>query len=478
MSTERKAIQGIKWTAASKALAQVFGWAATLIVMRLLVPADYGLMAMVAVVLSIAATVAELGLGASLVQARSLSEKEQAQVAGVILVLNVAIGVVVGVLAPLISWAFGEERLTPMVRVMALQFLFTAISSVPQALLLRDMDFKRIASIDLVGALTSSVTTLVLAILGSGVWSLIGGNLAGAAVRTLLLVALTPRIRVSFRLRGAVSHLRYGGLLTATRIAWDVILQTDIMIASRFLSPSAIGAYSVGLHLATLPMQKMMMVVNQVAFAAVARLQDEPARIGAGLLKAFRLATLLSVPLLWGLAACAPEFVRVVLGAKWEEAILPVQVLSLVIPVRLVSGLMWTAVVAVGRTDVFMRLMSVAAILFPMSFFIGVHWGLTGLTMAWLFAWVTNFCIGVRWAVRPIGLSLSGLMRSMAVPLLAGIPMIGAIVLTRVAAASLSDALRLPLLAVAGALVYLITVTALDRSIWRDVRSAVHAMRG
>jgi len=447
-------------------------------VIRLLAPEDYGLMAMVTVAISLATTIAELGLGASIVQARTLARDELAQVAGLVLLLNLAIGAVVAIGAPLVAWGFAEPRLTPLVQAMSLQFVFNAIGSVPQALMSRGLMFKRAAWIELASGLTTSAVTLGFALAVFGVWSIVLGTLAGALVRTLLLVGFGDNVLPVFRLWSARAHLRYGGTLTATRMAWEVIFQTDVMIASRFLPTSAIGFYSVGLHLATLPMQKIMSIVNQVAFATVARLQDDPERLREGLLTAFRFATLASVPLLWGLSGCAPEVVRVLLGVKWEEAVFPVMVISLVIPVRLVSGLMWTAVTAVGRVDIFFRMMVVAAFVFPSSFVVGAQWGLAGLALAWPIAWFANFAINFQKLCKTLNLGINQVVSTIAVPLLAGIPMLAAIFLARLGAQDLSDLERLPLLASAGGVVYLIIVHVLKPTAWVEMRRVLAMARG
>ena len=478
MSIERQAVAGLKWTAGSKVVVQVFAWAVTLFVFRLLAPSDYGLMAMVAVVISIATTVAELGLGASIVQARSLPPDELAHVAGVVVLLNLVIGAAVAAGAPLVAWGFGEPRLVALVQATSLQFVFSAVSSVPQALMSRGLKFKRAAWIELVSGLSVSLVTLLLALAQFGVWSIVIGNLAGGAARALLLLIFGENIRPNFRLRGVREHLRYGGIVTVTRMGWDLILQSDVMIASRFLSVGAIGTYSVGLHLATLPMQKIMSVVNQVAFATVARLQEDTSRLREGLLSAFRLATLASVPLLWGLSSCAPEVVHIVLGPKWDAAIFPVQVMSLVIPIRMVSGIMWTAVTAVGRADVYLQMMIIGVFIFPCSFLTGAQWGLEGLALAWPAAWLLNFSISFSRVAKAIGLKFSEIAGATAVPLMSGIPMAAAIALTRIATPGLADAIRLPLLILVGGLVYLGVVSALKPSLWVEVRRTLAAARG
>jgi teichuronic acid exporter len=170
--------------------------------------------------------------------------------------------------------------------------------------------------------------------------------------------------------------------------------------------------------------------------------------------------------------------VRVVLGPKWEDAIFPVQVMALVIPLRLMAGLMWTAVTAIGRVDIFVQVVLIAGVVFPVCFVVGVQWGLTGLALAWPVAWLLNFLLGLRRLAVPIGLKLSQILLAAAGPVSAGLPMVGAIALTRWATPALSDGLRLPLLIAVGALVYLALITALDRRAWTDLRSAIRATKG
>lgn len=476
-SIERQAISGLKWTAASKLVSQVFAWAVTLIVVRLLAPSDYGLMAMATVVIAFSSAIAEFGLGASIIQARSLSAQELAEVGGLVILLNIGIGILVAACAPLVAFLFREPRLTLLTQVMSLQFFIAAVSAVPQALLSRGLEFRLNAHIELASALTTSLTTLLLAWSKAGVWSLVLGSLAGGVMRSALLLAMGQRVRPSFRLRGIRAHLHYGSMLTAARIGSDLILQSDMMIGSRYLPASAIGAFAVAVHVATLPMQKLMSVVNQVAFSTVARLQDDPVRLREGLMVAFRVASLVSVPLLWGLSACAPEFVRVVLGPKWEAAILPLQLMSIVVPLRMITVLTYTTVAAVGETHLYFKNMLVGAIVFPGSFLIGVQWGIDGLAVAWPIAWLLNISFNLRRVTAAIGMTVAHIVRALAVPVLAGVPMFLAISVSRPLCAGLSDPLRLPLLIVIGAATYLGVAMLLRPTTWDDLRAIVVTAR-
>jgi|KBSSwiStaDraftv2_1062776.scaffolds.fasta_scaffold90413_2 O-antigen/teichoic acid export membrane protein len=478
MSIERQAISGLKWTASSKFVTQAFAWVVTLVVVRLLSPADYGLMAMATVVISISSAIAELGLDAAIVRARSLTPEELAKLAGFVMALNVGIGLLLMLAAPLVAWAFREPRLVHLTQALSLQFVLSALSAVPQALMARDMRFQQRAWIDLASGLTSSATTLAGALLGYGVWALALGTLAGAAARTTLLLVFGQSIRPSLRLTGIREHLRYGGAMTTMRLLSDLTLQSDVLIASRFLPAAAIGAYSVAVHLATLPMQKIMSVVNQVAFPTAARLQDDVARLREGLIASFRVASLVSVPLLWGLCACAPEFVRVVLGEKWQAAILPLQLMSLIVPLRLISIVLMTSVAAVGRADLCMKNMLVGVVLFPASFLIGVHWGIEGVAVAWPIAWALNLSFNLHRMANAVGMRVADVAQALRLPCMAGLAMLGSITAARFLLGDISDAVRLALLIGLGALAYLTALTALRPSIWQELRAVVATVRG
>src|SRR5262245_55943735 len=122
MDVERQVAVGLKWSSTARLLGQAISWAITLLVVRLLVPADYGVMALSMVVISIVAGVAEFGLGAALVQARSVSRQELARVAGVVVVLNIVSGALVALSAPLFGQLFEDPRVAAVIRVASLQF--------------------------------------------------------------------------------------------------------------------------------------------------------------------------------------------------------------------------------------------------------------------------------------------------------------------------------------------------------------------
>jgi O-antigen/teichoic acid export membrane protein len=476
MSVEKETLSGLKWTTLAKLVGQVISWGVTLIVLRLLLPADYGLMAIVSMIIAVLASVAELGFGASLVQAPQLDRDDLGTVSAAVIVLNLGMGALVVLMAPLAAWVYAEPRLTLLIQVSSLHFVFNALGTIPQALAFRDMNFRWLAYIELATVALGGLATLWLAWRGFGVWALIAGSLLQNFVRTALLLR-QGMPRPIFRRRGLRRHVTFGGTFAITRLASQVIYQSDILIAGRLLSQQALGLYSVSLHLATLPMQKIMGVINQVAFPAVAKLQHDPARLRLRVLDASRFLMVLSLPLLWGLSAVAPEFVAVVMGSAWAGAVFPLQLICLVIPMRMLNIVYNTVAAGIGNMQINVENTVASAIVLPATFYVGAHWGVNGLACGWAIAIPFVFFYCLPKLLRIVDTRFAELLACVWVPVAAGAIMVAAVYLGRLACEGVGPATRLILLIVLGAGAYVGAMLLLDRQIIPDTRKIFRAMR-
>ncbi len=477
MSIEKRATRALKWAGSFKLLGQLFTWAITIVVIRLLAPADYGLLALSMVVISLSTIMAEMGMGAALIQSKKLDSQELSRVAGLVWSLNLGIGLLVLLSAPVFAWVFDEDRLTNIIRVAALQFPLMALISVPQALAARELDFRKLSLIELASAVTSSLTTLALAWWGFGVWSLVVGNLAGLLIRGLAMNWFSRWVRIRFSLVGMRKHLRFGAQTTATYLIWQFASQADVIIGGRLLTRDALGTYSIAYHLATLPMQKIMSIINQVAFPALSRMQEDLPRLHKRLLLALSLLTAISVPLLWGISSVANELVPLLLGPHWQLAVLPLQIITLVVPVRMISALLNTTVTALGHSGISLRNTINTAIIWPSGFLFGAQWGSNGLAYSWLIIVPITFMVNFPSTRRAIGIGWRDLARSIRVPLIAGLLMFAAILGVRPALMQFDPLLRLIVLMAVGVLIYSGSIGLFGRGVIRDLKSLIATMR-
>lgn len=456
MSFDSKVAVGLGWMAGANFLSQVVTWAITIVVMRILSPSDYGLLAMASVFVALLSMMATAGLGPAIVQASEIDDAKLRQLLGLIIVLNIVLFLLLFFAAQPIATFFDEPRLTDIIRVLSAQFVVAGFAVIPESLLGRALKFKMRALVDLSSHVAGAVVTLVLALSGYGVWSLIAGTIVSVTGKSIGLNIAAPYLRwPDFSLRGTGPLIAFGSNVTAARVLWFFYSQADMFIAGKLLGKEALGFYSVAMHLASLPVQKISGVLNQVAFPAFSQIQHDLHVVAAQFLKAARLLSFFAFPVLWGISSIAPELVRLVLGAKWDLAIFPLQVLPAIMPLRMISNFLPSAVDAVGRPDISVKNLISACLIMPTAFFVGSKWGVEGLCMAWLIGFPLVFLGNLRRALPAIGLTVGDVVRAMAWPALASMMMYGSVVfVSRVLLMQTHDAEKLALMVLIGAIVY------------------------
>jgi O-antigen/teichoic acid export membrane protein len=469
-------ISSLRWTAVAKFSGQLVNWAVTLLVIRLLLPSDYGLLAMANVIIGLLVMVAEMGFGASLVQSADLERYRVRQVFGAGLALNFVFCVGLIAAAPALAAFFDEPRLVPIVRVLALRFVISAVGLVPDAMLRREMRYKRVSLIEMASDLGGHVATLALALLGYGVWSLVLGGLTTTLMRALILQLSAPeRILPTFALRGSRHLLSFGAGITVTRFLWYIFLQTDIVIAGKLLGKEAVGMYSVSVHLASLPMQRVGSIVNDVAFSAFARIQHDRDAIASNVLLAVRMIALLAFPALWGLACVAPELVQIAMGAKWLAAILPLQIVSLAVPLRMVGTVVSTATISVGRVDIAMLTMLFGTLIAPPLFYAGTSYGIAGVSIVWAALSPMMLSVNLYRALATLSLNQARIWAGMARPVAATVVMAAAVLAIRMPIAESRPGLRLAAAISTGVVVYAVATVLINRSALREAFALLFA---
>ena len=463
MSVERKAISALKWATASKLVVQIVSWAGTLVVIRLLTPQDYGLMAKVAVVIAISGAIAELGLGAAIVRAVDTARDDLRKIYGVSLLFGASITAALVASAPLLSRLFQEPRLTWPIAGASLQIIVGAAAIIPSALATRDLSFRRLAKIEMAAGVTGIAATLLLALLGAGVWALVLGTLFGAIVRTAALLTVGERVRPLFSLRGIGEHLKFGLTLVGNRVSYFIVVQSDVLIGSAFLSTTEIGQYSVALQIATLPMAKVMGTINDITLPVVAQQRGDLARVRQAVLRSLGVISLIAFPVIWGISAVAPELVRVLFGPKWLQAVPALAILPLVVPIRMVCSVMFSASLALGHRQLDLRNTIINFVLIPGGFFIGAHWGLVGLCLSWLVSVPIAYAFSVPAVLRFIGIRAFDLLAECGPPAAAAAVMYGAIWALRPMMVDLPAFVTLGALSTLGAAVYIVAMALISR---------------
>lgn len=382
---DRSLLHGLAWTSTAKWGSQLLSWASTLIVARLLTPEDYGLVGMASVFLGLVNLLSEFGLGATVMALRDLSEEQVAQLQGFAFLFGLASFAVSCAAARPLGAFFRSSELPAVVVVMGVAFIITSFRIVPGALLRRELRFRALATIDSLAALVLAVSMIAFAWFGFRYWTLVIGGLLSTTLSTVQTLWLR-RQRTAWPRRATLDRaMTFSGHILTSRLSWYAYSNADFLIAGRLLGKAALGVYDFAWTLANVPIEKITVLIGQVAFPIFAAVQDEPAEMRRYLLSLTEGLALLTFPASFGLALVAPAFVHVFLGQKWADAILPLQLLAVFVGFRSVVPLFPQILNVVGESQYAMHNSLLSAVVMPTSFLLmGIRWGTAGLAFAWM----------------------------------------------------------------------------------------------
>lgn len=455
LTLRNKVVSALRWAAIFNIIGQVYGWAASIYVIRLLVPEDYALMAIALVFTGFAIMLREAGMGDSIIQKQGASEPLLRQIFGLIILLNISFYLLFWVSAPTISRFFEEPRLVEVIRVLSLQLFVGMFAALPQALLRKDLNFKRLSQAKMVGQLCGGTLTLVLAYLGYGVWSLVFGIMLVEVIQTIALNIANPvRVKPSFRFQGIKDTISFGGYVTATRILWFIYSRCDVFIVGKLLGSTTLGFFSVARNLAMMPMSKVGSVINPIAFSAFAALQHDKVALRDSFIKAVQINALVFFPVVWGLSAVSPDLVPLVLGERWLEAAPLLQIVCLVVPIRSLATMLRPVLNGLGRPEVSLFNVTTDTLIIISALFIGTYWGALGVCWAWVLGGTLSYLINLIRSLSILGLDLRSYAASLWPTVVSALAIYAAILMLQRVMAADGQLLRLMLSIIVGVLVY------------------------
>ncbi|MDX3908447.1 MAG: lipopolysaccharide biosynthesis protein [Sphingobium sp.] len=453
------------WRSGSQILAQIVSWAGTLIVVRLLDPADYGLFAMTLVVLNFMSFMSGYGLISALVQAPSLDIRQVRQAFGLMLMLNGGLALAQIVLAGYAADYYGQPMVANLLRVQALIYLATPFISLPEVAIGRSLDFKRPALINILTAIVTAIVSLTGALLGWGVWTLVFAPITGFWVKAIgNMIAMRFFVWPSFDFRGTGGMIAFGSSILGSQLLIMIQSQSDILIGGRVLSPHELGLYSEALFLTQIFVSRFIPPLNDVAFPAYARMQSDKDLLNRSFCRAVRLILLVACPLYLGMAVVAEPLIEILFGCNWAGMAPLVSILAASMPCYALQVLFSPALNALGLPRKTASISAMGALIMPTSFLIGVKYGVTGLALAWAFGVPLLTLATIRIAGTAMGLRFGDLLRAILPSLLSALPMTLVVFTVAAALPPMSALFRLAILVAVGFATYVTILMIFSRA--------------
>ncbi len=446
---------------------------------RLLTPADFGHIAMATVITELAAVFANFGFGAILVQRLRISRIQIDTMHWSALALGLILTTLVFALSFFAALFFEDEQVGPLLRVLCLAFILEELTMVPRSLLARRMQFKFDFYVQSGMLIARASVSILMALGGWGVWSLVGGALVGSLVQAIAYQALTrywPRFKFSaVFLR---STWRTNGGYFGNGILFYINANLDFLLIGKTLGATLLGQYQNARSLTDEIRARMVQPVQRVLFPAFSAIQNDPARFQDGILRSGRLLALAFIPVGFGIAAVAPELVRVLYGAQWLPMIPVLQVISIATGLSAPTYIGSPIFNATNRVELSFKLYLISTIIAAVFMLVGSYWGLMGVSWSRL-AIAAVGLVFFRIALGLVNMNVTHLWQIMGGPTIAAGLMWGLIGIVR---HPLNDwtadqVIQLPLLVGFGVIAYVAASLVLSRAHVRDAIDAASKLR-
>lgn len=458
------------WRSGSQIVSQVVTWTATLIVVRLLDPHDYGLFAMTQVVLVALNFLNGHSFASSLIQEDELDRRRIAQVFGLLLLFNALLATAQYLSAPLVAGYFRQPVIEDMLHAQTLIYLVTPFIALPTVLLARQLNFRAQAKADLAGAVAGAGTALTAAVSGLGVWTLVIAPIAQQLVRAVGLAVAAGRIPAPlFSFGGMGGVVRFGSALVVCQFFWVVQSQADILIAGRSFDPHDLGLYAEALFLALIFTAKFIPPLNEVAFPAYTQLVRQGGDIGNAFVSAVRMLMFVALPTYLGMSVAAQPIVDTIMGPKWHEMVPLLAGLPLAMPFFALQIICSPTTNALGLPRIYIWSSLAGAIILPGAFLIGSRWGAMGLVHAWQAAAPLLLVVTLALTLPVISVSWRELARAILPSAAGALVMAAAVAFAERRIADLPPPVELAILVAMGIGLYLLLM-------WRFARPTIDAL--
>jgi PST family polysaccharide transporter len=413
---ETRILRGTAWIGLGVGARQLFTWVSMLVLVRLLEPESFGVVALAFTVVSSLQYLRGSGIWAALVYRRQGIEEAAASAFAYLLVSSVVVYGVCFATAPWFARIFGVGDLQNVLRVLALLIVFAGLGIVPGAILERELRYTANAYCDLCGAGVQLVVAIGLAVAGAGVWSLVGGQLANAMVETVLLWWLTPW-RPSLR-RASWTSLkelfRYGRFAGAANVAIFLGGTLDTVTVGRMLGATATGFYSVAFRMGTISESVFNVLIIRAMFPAFALVRGDAEALRRTFVQHAQRMALLIVPVTVFMVLAAQPIVLTLLGAEWSSIVTPLRILAVFGLVRALSATAGTVFRGTGRPKLAMWFaVANVVLLVPALILLTGALDLNGTAIALVVCMTVTTIPALAITIRLVGVSAGDLMRTL-----------------------------------------------------------------
>lgn len=380
---KQKVVKGAFWQLLQQFSTQIVQFVVGMVLARLLVPSDYGTVALTSIFFAVAGQFVDSGFGGALVQKKDADDLDFNSVFYLSLVMASLVYTVMFFAAPYIAAFYDVPILTPIVRVSATCFIFNAINSIQNAELYKKMLFHLSFRINLITCFTSAITGVTLAYLGFGVWALVWSSIAAGVAGVIArwtIVAWRPKLMFSFARLWPL--FQYGWKMLASAIMAVIFENLSSLLIGKFYTKSDLAFVNKGRNAPNIFMSVVDGTLGSVTFPALVQLQDDVARLRDATRRTIQCSTFLVFPLMTGIAFCSEDAIVFLYGEQWRPAAVYMMIACWTYALWPFHTVNLRAITAMGRSDIFLKLEIIKKILAIVVIFTSIRYGVLAFVLA------------------------------------------------------------------------------------------------
>lgn len=379
-SLKSKTVSGVLWSAIERFSLQGVQFIINVLMARLLLPSDYGMIGMLAVFLQISQTFIDSGFSDALVQKKDRTETDLSTVFYFNIVISVLLYLLLFIGAPFIAQFYHMPELTLVTRIVMLNLIFSSFAAVPKIILVIKIDFKTQSKISLISAVVSGGIGITMAYKGYGVWSLVFQSLLNILLITFLsFYYINWRPLKTFSKDSFQNLFSFGSKLLFSRLIHALYYNLYAIVIGRRYSSAELGYYTRAEQFAIFPSGNINAIISRVTFPILSSIQDDDERLASAYRKYIKLASFLIFPLMIGLAVLAKPLIILLLTEKWIMTVVLLQILCFDWMFDHLSIINLNLLYVKGRSDWAFRLEIIKKTIATLILLLSIPFGIEGM---------------------------------------------------------------------------------------------------
>ncbi|MFV8281349.1 lipopolysaccharide biosynthesis protein [Christiangramia marina] len=389
-----QALLGLVWTFSQQFGTQLISFVVSIILARLLLPAEFGLIGMIAVFIHVGDALLKSGLSQSLIRNTNNEQDDYSTVFFFNLAASIILYLIIYLTAPLIADFYEQPVLAEIVRLYCLIFIISAFTAVQQTRMTIEMDFKKQTIISIPSIVLGGVTGISLAYLGFGVWSLVWNQLVTGFTRSIQFWIYSDwKPTLEFNVQKFKSHLNFGYKLTLSTLIQRIFASLYILVIGKFFSASQVGFYTRADTMKNLPVTNLTMALEKVTFPLFAKIQDDDEKLKRVYKRVIMMVVFIIAPLMLSLGVLAEPIFRFLFTEKWLPAVPYFQILCIAgifYPLHIYNS---NVFMVKGRSDILLKLTMIKQALLVIGVIVALPFGVISLMWSQVIVSIISFYI-------------------------------------------------------------------------------------